>query len=61
MFTIGQTVVNSKDTGKKIKSLGLASTTGKTAEYTKVTGNKIICMAKVSTNGLMVGNMRVRI
>ena len=61
VYIIGQTEVNSKVIGKKIKSQDLVFTIGKTVEYMKVIGNKIICMVKVSTSGPMEENMKVHL
>lgn len=57
-FTSGQTEVNSKEIGKKIKSLAMVFTTGRMEESMKATGNKIICMDKVCINGQMEDNMK---
>ena len=58
VYIIGLTEVNSKVTGKKIKSQVLEFTIGKMVEYMKDTGNKIICMVKDSTSGQMVENTK---
>ena len=58
-FTNGQTVVSSKETGKKTKLQATEFTTGKMEEFTKAIGNKIICMVKVCISGLMEDNMKV--
>ena len=54
----GQTVVNLKVTGKKIKSRGTESTIGRMVEFMKDTGIKIICMDKGCINGQMEDNMK---
>jgi hypothetical protein len=58
VYIIGLTEVNSKVTGKKIKSQVSEFTIGKMVEYMRDTGNKIICMVKVSTSGQMEGNTK---
>ena len=55
-FINGQMVVNSKELGKKIKSLVMEFTIGKMVEFMKAIGYKIICMVKVIINGLTVEN-----
>ena len=55
-FINGQMVVNSKELGKKIKSLVMVFTIGKMVEFMKAIGYKIICMVKVIINGLMEEN-----
>ena len=60
-FTFGQTVVNSKVTGKRTKLQAMEYIPGKMEEYTKVTGSKITCMAKGIISGQMVENTKANI
>ena len=55
-FINGQMVANSKELGKKIKSLVMVFTIGKMVEFMKAIGYKIICMVKVIINGQMEEN-----
>lgn len=55
-FINGQMGANSKELGKKIKSLVMVFIIGKMVESMKAIGYKIICTEKVIINGLMEEN-----
>ena len=57
-YTPGPTAVNSKVTGKKIKSLDMVYTLGRMDECMKATGNKTICMVKDIINGRTAENTK---
>ena len=61
VFTTGLMEVNSKEIGRKTKSLEWVFISGKMEEFMKATGSKIICMDKVYTSGQMEENTKVAI
>lgn len=57
-FIHGLIIVNSKEIGKRIKSLAMEYTPGKMEESMKATGNKITCMVRGTISGLTAESMK---